>query len=148
LKNFLNFMWQSSVPHPTCCCGQALSAACIQLSVLQVHLFSHGGFMYMAAVLKKLAKLAPRNAAAADVHARIAGIILDSSPASVTAGAWYNQFRGCDASHATSSVCDADSVQKQPLLSHSALQQPMAAAHIQKQVYAKIQCSSCFAAFV
>jgi hypothetical protein len=56
-------------------------------SLLQVHLFSHGGFMYMAAVLQKLAKWAPRNAAAADLHVRICGIILDSSPASVTAGA-------------------------------------------------------------
>jgi hypothetical protein len=54
-----------------------------------VHLFSHGGFMYMAAVLKKLAKLAPRNAAAADVQSRICGIILDSSPASVTTGALH-----------------------------------------------------------
>ncbi|WIA40744.1 hypothetical protein OEZ86_004428 [Tetradesmus obliquus] len=50
-----------------------------------VHLFSGGGFIYMGCVCKLLAEWAPTNPAAADVRSRIRGIILDSSPANVTA---------------------------------------------------------------
>jgi hypothetical protein len=40
----------------------------------------------MGSVCKLLAEMEPSNPCAADVRARIRGIILDSSPAAVTAG--------------------------------------------------------------
>jgi hypothetical protein len=56
--------------------------------VLQVHLFSGGGFIFMGWVFQILAELEPHNTQAADVRARICGVVFDSSPADVTAG-WY-----------------------------------------------------------
>lgn len=52
-----------------------------------VHLFSGGGFIFMGWVFQILSELEPHNAAAADVRSRIRGVIFDSSPADVTAGA-------------------------------------------------------------
>jgi hypothetical protein len=54
--------------------------------ILQVHLFSGGGFIFMGWVFQILAELEPHNAQAADVRARIRGVVFDSSPADVTAG--------------------------------------------------------------
>jgi hypothetical protein len=51
-----------------------------------VHLFSGGGFIFMGWVFQILAELEPHSAQAADVRARIRGVVFDSSPADVTAG--------------------------------------------------------------
>lgn len=49
-----------------------------------VHLFSGGGFIFMAWVFQLLAELQDTNPAAASARRRIAGVVLDSSPALVT----------------------------------------------------------------
>jgi hypothetical protein len=62
---------------------------------LQVHLFSGGGFIFMGWVFQILAELEPHNAQAADVRARIRGVVFDSSPADVTAGGWLWVLIAC-----------------------------------------------------
>jgi hypothetical protein len=71
-------------------CTHADHHTCLLLPLLlplQVHLFSGGGFIFMGWVFQILAELEPHNAQAADVRSRIRGVIFDSSPADVTAGA-------------------------------------------------------------
>jgi hypothetical protein len=65
------------------------------LLLLQVHLFSGGGFIFMGWVFQILAELEPHNAQAADVRSRIRGVIFDSSPADVTAGEPRNGICTC-----------------------------------------------------